>query len=364
MTTNDQTPTAFIGCDVGKASIVVFDSRDGRTRGIRNCPQALSLFASALDQTCLVICEATGGYEAALLDAMAHAGRSAHRADARKVKAFIRSLGTLGKSDAIDARALARYGQERHAVLVRWQPADAERDGLHALVMTRGDLVAAHTAWSNRRGAPTVGTAKRFLDRVIACLERQIRAIEVRITALLAACQPLQQLVQRLSQIPGIGTTTATALVALMPELGTLNRRQVAALAGLAPHPNDSGSSHGYRYTRGGREEVKRLLFMAALSAARHHPDLRRFHQRLLAKGKKPIVATVAVMRKLIIICNASLRAPANSGPRAAANPPPRRSSVRPRTCSSVPTSPRKAATRSAGHGWPQATAAGGATRP
>ena len=105
-----------------------------------------------------------------------------------------------------------------------------------------------------------------------------------------------------------------------MPELGTLDRRRVAALAGLAPYPNDSGSSHSYRRARGGREEVKRVLFMAALSAARHHPDLRRFHQRLLAKGKKPIVAMVAVMRKLIIICNASLRVAASSGPGVAAS--------------------------------------------
>jgi transposase len=111
-----------------------------------------------------------------------------------------------------------------------------------------------------------------------------------------------------LRTITGIGAQTAAALVALMPELGQLGRRQAAALAGLAPHPNQSGTRHGYRRTQGGRPEVKRLMFMAAMTAVRHDPGLRQFHHRLIAAGKKPIVALVAVMRKLIVIGNARLR--------------------------------------------------------
>src|SRR6478736_7573752 len=107
-------PTSFVGCDVGKAEIVAFDSRTGRTTSVRNDSEALAAFASGLDPAALVICEATGGYEAALLGAVVCAGCSVHRADARKVKAFIRSFGTLGKTDKIDARALAQYGRERH----------------------------------------------------------------------------------------------------------------------------------------------------------------------------------------------------------------------------------------------------------
>jgi transposase len=121
-------PTRFVGCDVGKLEIVVFDSKTACTRRVPNEPRALAAFAAALTPTALVICEATGGYEAALLDALVEAGRPAHRADARKVKAFIRSLGTLGKTDAIDARALARYGQERHDRLTPWRPRQAARD--------------------------------------------------------------------------------------------------------------------------------------------------------------------------------------------------------------------------------------------
>ena len=122
----------FIGCDVGKTAIVVFDAASGRSRAIANAPQALSDFASGLEETCLVVCEATGGYEGALLAALLAAGVPVHRADARKVKAFIRSFGTLGKTDAIDAKALVRYGKDRGAELARWRPRDRDRLRLQA----------------------------------------------------------------------------------------------------------------------------------------------------------------------------------------------------------------------------------------
>lgn len=308
MSQTHQTPTAFIGCDVGKASIVVCDSRTARCTTLANEPAALAAFAATLDAGCLVICEATGGYEAWLLDAVVRAGHAIHRADARRVKAFIRSLGTLGKSDTIDARALQRYGAERHAGLPRWQPADAQRDQLHALVMLRCDLVATRTAWSNRHGAPTADAARPLIEPLVTCLDERIAATEAAIDALIAACQPLDRAVRCLCAIPGMGATTAAALLALMPELGTLSRRAAAALGGVAPHPDQSGGREGYRRTRGGRPEVKRTLFMAAMAAARHNPLLHAFHQRLIAAGKKPIVALVAVMRKLLVICNARLR--------------------------------------------------------
>lgn len=123
MTQNATCPPRVIGCDVGKSAITVFDAATGRTSEIANTAAALLAFARGLPPDCLVVCEATGGYEAALLLATADAGVPAHRADARKVKAFIRSRGTLGKTDRIDARGLARYGQERYAELARWQPA-------------------------------------------------------------------------------------------------------------------------------------------------------------------------------------------------------------------------------------------------
>ena len=153
------TPSRFIGCDVGKSAIVAFDTASGRTCTIANEPQALSDFAASLDPTCSVICEATGGYERDLLAALLAAGVPAHRADARKVKAFIRSFGTLGKSDAIDASALSRYGRDRFAELPLWSAREPERLRLQALVLARRDLVKDRLAYANRRAAPGEGSA-------------------------------------------------------------------------------------------------------------------------------------------------------------------------------------------------------------
>lgn len=306
--TTHSAPTCFIGCDVGKHHIVVFDSAGGQTFQIENKRGKLNAFARGLAKDCLAICEATGGHETALLEALVEAGVSAHRADARKVKAFIRSYGILGKSDSIDARALARYGAERHQRLPRWCTPDPMRARLQALVRTRRSLVNERTAHNNRLGAPGGKVAAPYLKKLIACLKRQIECIEADIHTLLADCKDLARCRRALTEIKGIGPTTAATLIALMPELGTLTRRQAAGLAGTAPHPNQSSLTDGYRRTRGGRPEVKQALFMAALTACRHHPTLRPFYKRMIQKGKKPIVATTAVMRRLIVIANAKVR--------------------------------------------------------
>lgn len=298
----------FIGCDVGKTNIVVFDAADGRTTSLANEPQALSGFAARLDATCFVVCEATGGYEGDLLAALLAAGVPAHRADARKVKAFIRSFGTLGKTDDIDARALSRYGQDRHAELPPWRPRDRQRLRLQALVLTRRDMVKDRLAYANRAAAPGAELAHTHITAIVASFDAQIEAIDGEINALIAQCEPIARARNILVAIQGVGVKTAAALIALMPELGTLTRRRAAALAGLAPHPRQSGQADAYRRTRGGRPEIKRVLFMAALSARKHNPALKDFYQRLVQAGKKPIVAVTAIMRKLIIIANAKLK--------------------------------------------------------
>jgi transposase len=308
--TRPTTPSAtrFIGCDVGKDMIVVYDSQSARLSRVPNEPAALARFAAGLDNQCLAICEATGGYEAALLDALLRAGRPVHRADARKVKAFIRSLGTLGKSDAIDARALARYGAERCDSLSLWQPREEARAALHTLVTTRHDLVKQRVACANRLSAPGAGPVAARLQHLLEALDAQIEGLKADIAALIGAHEPLRQSLKILRTIAGIGEATATALLALMPELGTLNRRQAAALAGLAPHPRQSGKSDAYRKTRGGRSEIKPVLFMAAMSARQHNKALKPFYERLIANGKKPLVALTALMRKIIVIANAKLQ--------------------------------------------------------
>lgn len=301
-------PQCFIGCDVGKTVIVVHDLTSAQTRTLPNQPQALADFAAGLAPGCLVVCEATGGWEAALLSALAQAGRPAHRADARKVKAFIRSYGRLAKTDAIDAELLARYGQERHTSLARWQPPAAERIRLAALVATRADLVRDRVAWSNRAKAPTADPVAQTIAAMRATIQAEIDRIDQAIEAVLKSCHPIARIVAELRSITGFGPKTAVALLALMPEIGTLTRRRAASLAGLAPHPNQSGAADRYRPTRGGRPEIKPVLFMAALAAAKHDPSLSVFYKRLVSAGKKPIVALTAVMRKLVVIANARIR--------------------------------------------------------
>src|SRR5580692_4679467 len=199
----------FIGCDVGKTSIVVFDSATARTVAIANAPQALREFAATLDPACLVICEATGGYESELLAALLAQGVPAHRADARKVKAFIRSFGTLGKTDALDAKALARYGKERHGELARWQTRDRQRLRLQALVLTRRDLVIDRLAYANRRRAPGSHPVHPHLDALIESFDRQIQALDADIKTLTRECQPIARALEILVEIEGVGHKTA-----------------------------------------------------------------------------------------------------------------------------------------------------------
>jgi transposase len=306
--TPPKTPSCFVGCDVGKREIAVFDSATGKSRIIANTAKALADFACALDPCTLVICEATGGYEAALLAALSDHERPAHRACARRVKAFIRSHGVLGKSDAIDARWLARYGAERHESLMRWTPVEVWRDQLRTMASARRDLVTQHTAMTNRLKAPGAGPVASHLRTVLAAIKGAIKNLAKDMATLIENHPPLKIVNQTLQTISGVGPVTALELTAFMPELGTLTRRQAAALAGLAPHPRQSGDHDGYRRTCGGRQTVKPTLFMAALAAARFNPTLAAFHQRLRNNGKKPLVALTAVMRKIILIANAKVR--------------------------------------------------------
>ena len=308
MSSTANTPTRFIGADVGKATIVIHDSRDQTTRTVANTPDQLAAFAAELDASCFLVCEATGGHEDALLAALLAAGCPAHRADARKVKAFIRSYGTLAKTDALDARALACYARERHATLPRWQALDPARERLQTLVLTRADLVTQRTAFTNRLAAPGAQAVRSNLEAVAACLAEQIRDIEKTIRQTVREAASLARAEKVLTSIVGIGPTTAVTLLALMPELGHIDRREAAALAGLAPHPNQSGATERYRRTRGGRPDIKRALFLPAQTAARHNPILKDAYSRLCKAGKKPIVAIVAIMRRLIVIANARLR--------------------------------------------------------
>ncbi len=301
-----------IGIDVGK------DHFDAALHGARVKPSRFSNsgegfakfrkeFSAQLPQA-LVVLEATGGYETALLAELLSHGISVHRADPLTAKHFIRSLGKRAKTDRLDAMALARYGWERQDMLRLFELKDKSQQELNTLLARRQDLLSMRIAEETRLAHPRYQDVQACLKAVLKALSGQLEAIEGRIDALIGASQELSAKLELMTSLKSIGKKTAIVLLGHMPELGTLTRRQAGSLAGCAPHPRDSGLMRGYRRTIGGRAAVKRALFMAAMCARRYNPALSAFYDRLVQNGKKPIVAIVAVMRKLVTILNAMLR--------------------------------------------------------
>lgn len=306
-----QQPSRCLGFDVAKDSITVCEGTPKAALTIINNRAAIRAFLerSTDDGTIdLIVCEPTGGYELLLLDEALRAGIACHRANTNKLKGFIRSFGTHGKTDAIDAALLAAYGRERWHILVLWRAPDMHETRLRMLVRRRQELVAMRTAERNRAKAPANKAIVTSFKVLIATIERQIKAIEIAMQALVAQAELLRRRAAVLTAMDGIGPISAAALLASMPELGSMTRRQAASLADLAPHPNDSGTKRGYRKMRGGRPDVRTILFMPALRAAAGRGEFAAFYSRLVGNGKKPMVAIAAVMRKIVVTLNARLR--------------------------------------------------------
>lgn len=312
MPTLTKAPEIVLGFDVSKDTLTVFQacssSPSQKPCVIDNTAAAIRRFLKSLRRVDLAVCEPTGGHEHVLLVELLAAGIACHRVDALKVKAFIRSFGTLAKTDALDAEALAHYGRDRWERLSLFLPPEADRKSLTDLVARREDLVAMKVAEQNRAKGPAGTVIKASCDAMLESITHQIEVMEEQTKALIEKSPQLSAAFRQMRSLAGIGAFTATALLAHMPELGTLQRRQAASLAGVAPHANDSGQFKGHRTMRGGRAEVRRLLFLAALAASRAKGPLREVYQRLVQSGKKPIVAIGALMRKIIVILNAKLR--------------------------------------------------------
>ena len=302
----------MLGFDVSKDTLTVFQDRSPSLNPkpcvIDNTAAAIRRFLKSLGRIDLAVCEPTGGHEHVLLAELMAAGIACHRVDALKVKAFIRSFGTLAKTDASDAKALAQYGKDRWERLSLFLPPAADRRMLTALVARREDLVAIKVAEQNRSKGPADKVIKASLAAMLKAVVGQIEAIEAEIKALIEKSPQLRAAFRHMQSLPGVGAVIAATLLAHMPELGTLQRRQAASLAGVAPHANDSGQFKGHRTMRGGRSQVRRHLFMAALAASRAKGPLHDTYQRLVQNGKKRIVAIGALMRKIIVILNAKLR--------------------------------------------------------
>ncbi|QGZ36984.1 IS110 family transposase [Stappia indica] len=312
----EHAPSHVVGIDVSKLTLAVCSAPGNTARTVAstgastvaNTARAIRKLVAGLPSGTLIVCEPTGGHEALLLAELAAAGIACHRADTLKARAFARSFGRLAKTDAIDAALLAAYGQERWRHLPLHRPADRTQAQLAALVARRHDLMAIRGAELNRAKSPGCTLVSASCRSLVRTLDRQIETIDTAIAGLCAQCTLLARRIALYRSLPGVGPRTAISLAAAMPELGTMTGKQAASLAGLAPHPNDSGTLKGYRKTRGGRPQIRSILFMAALSAARCKGPLRPVFQRLIANGKKPIVALTALMRKIVVILNARMR--------------------------------------------------------
>jgi transposase len=297
----------WIGIDVAKATLEVASSAETTTQQWSNDEAGIGFLVAALtaERPQLVVLEATGGYETAVTAALAAADMAVAVVNPRQVRAFAQATGTPAKTDAVDARILALFAQ-RIRPPVRPLP-DAVAQELAALLARRRQLVEMRTMETNRR--PQVPARLRdHLDAHVVWLSQQIAELDRALDETLRSSPVWRAKEQLLRSIPGIGPGVARTLLGELPELGTLDRGEVAALAGVAPLNQDSGQRRGTRRTWGGRASVRAALSMAVVSAIRCNPTIKPFYARLRAAGKPVKVAMVACMRKLLTIANAMLR--------------------------------------------------------
>ena len=297
----------FVGIDVSKAQLDVAVRPMGKRwtlpydqTGIEGLiPQMVDL------EPALVLLEATGGLELPLVAALAAAALSVVVVNPRQVRDFAKATGTLAKTDTLDAGVLAHFAA---AVRPEVRPLkDAETQVLNSLTARRHQVMTMLVSEKNRLGT-AIGDVSPRIEAHIAWLEQELSDLDKGLRQTLRRSPVWREKDDLLRTVPGVGEQISLTLLANLPELGTLNRRQIAALVGVAPYNRDSGTLRGKRAVWGGRSRVRAVLYMGALVASRHNPAIRDFYQRLLAAGKPKKVALVASMRKLLVILNVMLK--------------------------------------------------------
>jgi transposase len=301
----------FVGIDIGKFEIAVAIQGVKAVKMYKNEESDLKKFYQDHKkylQKGLVVLETTGGYEKSVVEFLLSKKAAVHRANTRIVKNFIRSLGKFGKSDKIDAQYLAEYGKERHKSLPLYEPiAEADNELLqinNRIQELKHDLVRE----KNRLQAPDNKFIKTSIERHIIQLQAEIELLQEELNKLIDKNDNMKNKIKKLEEIVGVGKITAVNLILAMPELGNISNKAIASLAGVAPHPNESGNKIGYRKTVGGRRHIRPTLYLASMAASRSHSPLGDWYRSLIARGKKPIVALVALARKIIVLANATLR--------------------------------------------------------
>lgn len=300
-----------VGIDVSKATLDIAASSDIPQFTVSNDHDGFELIIAELrkQSVALVLMEATGGLEAAVACSLQTEGVDVAVINPRQARDFARAMRYLTKTDRIDARVLAQMAEviNRHPERGRFIRAlpDAERQVLAAMVVRRRQLITMLVAERNRL-YPAHPQSRKSINIIIKALEEELSRIDEDMNSHIR--NHFKELAERLSSIKGIGTVTIAALLAEVPELGSLSRREISALVGVAPVNRDSGTMRGRRTIFGGRAGVRTALYMAALVATRFNPVIKAFYMRLVAAGKAKKVALVACMRKLLTILNAMLR--------------------------------------------------------
>jgi transposase len=307
----------FVGIDVSKDALDVHGLPAGSASRFDNTAAGRAKLLTLLPPAgaCLSVVEATGGHERDLVAEAVTAGHHIAVVNPRQVRDFAKALGLLAKTDLIDAAVIARFAETTRPVP---QGYDERQEQFRELIVRRRQLLDHRTAEKNRCEMGHSPLVRKSVLKLIETLNKDLKRIEKAILQLVESNDDWRGRYKRLTSVPGVGEQTAATLMAELPELGRLNRQQVAALVGVAPFNRDSGQFQGRRTIWGGRSSVRNVLYMAALSAKKHNPVIRAFAARLLAKGKPPKLVLTACMRKLLVILNAMLRSEEMWGPRLA----------------------------------------------
>lgn len=294
-----------VGIDVAKPHLDVAFSESSSVKRFDNEPCGFQKLLAQLPppERCQIVLESTGAYHVELVDFLVERDYAVAIVLPSRVRDFARGMGWLAKTDAIDARLLVRYSQHAEDLVCSENTSENQRE-LHALVTRRRQLIDLITQEKNPLEAARRPSMRRDIQQVIAQLEQRIKSLDDQIAELCEADDESRRLRQLLASIPGVGPVTAVTLIAELPELGRINREEIAALVGVGPINADSGSTSKRRPVRGGRTSVRCALYMAAFNAARHNPAIREFAQRLKAQGKPFKVCLTACMRKLLTILN------------------------------------------------------------
>jgi transposase len=297
----------FVGIDVSKARLDVAFRPDGTDLSVSNDARGIARLVRRLKTAkpqCVVL-EATGGYELAALERLMVNSVPVVVANPRQVRQFARASGCLAKTDTIDAAVLAHYAEAMEPQ-VRAMP-DAEMRKLRALLMRRRQLLEMAVAEGNR-SRHALEVVRRGIAVTVRCLRKQVAVLDREIAAFIDDMPAWRERVTLLRSAPAVGAVTSATLLAQLPELGSLNRKQIAALVGLAPFNHDSGTLRGRRTIWGGRGQVRAVLYMSTLVAIKRNPVISKHYRRLCDAGKARKVALVACARKLLVILNAMLR--------------------------------------------------------